>query len=210
MKNLFVLLLLLVTSLNYGFSQKSIGETHNQDILTIVNSLNFTGKETKQERIDAVNKAVVKFYGKPLSSITTFNKSEDPYVLLRDLKGKISDNLYNLVSTDIDFLKTNSLESVKTRLNSQKGDNLSTSEKGNYNDFKSVLISSSELWQSDKVGQIIGVLNPPLVTELGRISWWKVIACDAVGGIGGAILGAVPGAIVGAVVASACSAINQY
>ncbi|MCB0482693.1 MAG: hypothetical protein KDC83_14790 [Flavobacteriales bacterium] len=66
--------------------------------------------------------------------------------------------------------------------------------------------SNSHNWTA---GLIIPPPQPPIMIGM---NWWKVAGCDAVGGIGGAIIGAGnPVSIgVGAAVCSACNIINQW
>lgn len=141
----------------------------------------------------------------------------DGYTALNSLKNSISATLFTEVKSNIDDLKAldaySKIDKKISEFETLASKKFSSDELVAYYHFLAVYRGSSEFWLPKDVGGQDGFNNwgniPPS-QSIEKINWWKVLACDGCGALGGAILGGGKGAIVGACVASACSAINQW
>jgi len=228
----FALVMMVSFNTNAQSLKVKVGEQHNIDLEEILKQLSGPIENSKTVNIEDKRLEVVKIakskYGKEfyplIDQLSTFN---DPYELLNSFKDRMSNELYNQVYSDLEQIKRlNSEFEINNYISIRKsmktmGEPLAANEASYYNNFLSVLEYSNSFWYSKKGENILakkGVSLENSKVAKNDIKWWKVLACDAVGAVGGAIvagastsgLGTGAGAVVGAVVASGCSAINQY
>lgn len=122
------------------------------------------------------------------SSYYLFNNYEDPFKMLEELKtkGMISNELYQLILTDLNYFKNNEKSiTTYTLQRSNANINLSDKEKQAYLAFLSVAYNSYEFWVPEKGDGLkyMGAKAP----QKPKINWWKVVGCDALGALGGGV-----------------------
>lgn len=212
---------LIISSLFSAFKTESvktfanpmekIGIEHNKIIKDLLPKVTKKGW-SKTQAIEEVIK-----WGKD-NGDTFHNTSRnytDPYALLKEYN--LPSDLEDEVKSSMDaFSKCQNYSEVETLVNTRLSlvnDKFSGQKLEAVQAYLAVVKHSSKLWFSKELGgedaSSTLVLFPPVGGQNYGVKPWKVLLCDGVGALGGAMLGGGPGAVVGGCVSSACSLINQ-
>ncbi len=209
-KSFFVITLVALFAININAQNfHTAGQQHNTELTKVLKYLNNQTKVNKSNVESLVQKYFKAHY--PSVAFVTFKDYTNPFAMLTELKKKyrISNELFDLIKKDLDYIKPHPYEIPSYCLKQSKKVNVLKSDKDKkiYLQFLSVLHHSAKFW-NPKEGNGIKYI-PNHASNPKAINWWKVAACDAIGAAVGVVTTAGTGSVPIGVGMSACSAINQ-